>query len=76
MPDHFDLTNSDYPVPDPSWDYSQIWHNCQNAKQQIDDLLVYISDFENATSGVDNEIKDRLDAIGQLLNTTRRSMGS
>ena len=39
----------DYPIPDPAWDYTGIWHNTQLAKLQIEELLKYLADIEDGT---------------------------
>lgn len=70
------LINADYPIPDPSWDYSQIWTHSQEAAAQLQQLLKYMSEIENATAETDAEIKAKLDSIGQRLNTARRLMDS
>lgn len=71
-----DLLNADYPIPDPSWDYSEIWHRTQSAAKELNTLLKYIAKLENATPEADTEIKSRLDSIGQQLNSARRLMDS
>ncbi|MCM0593816.1 MAG: hypothetical protein KA716_27925 [Gloeotrichia echinulata DEX184] len=25
------IMNADYPIPDPAWDYSEVWHHAQAA---------------------------------------------
>lgn len=69
-----ELLNANYPIPDPAWDYNRIYHECQKAKQALEDLILYMSEFENASAESDIEIKVRLDAVGQQLNQTRRMM--
>jgi hypothetical protein len=71
-----DLLNADYPIPDPAWDYSQIWHHSQAAAVDLRSLLAYMAEIENATPETDAEIKSQLDSIGQRLNTARRLIDS
>ena len=72
--DYSDLMDVDYPLPDPSWDYSKIYDDCQRSKTELEKLIHYMSQVENATPETDSEVKARLDQIGQRLNQTRRSM--
>jgi hypothetical protein len=69
-----ELMNADYPIPDPAWDYFTIYQNCQQARVALQDLIEFMSQFEDAYPDADAEIKVRLDAIGQQLNQTRRMM--
>lgn len=70
------LINADYPIPDPAWCYAQIWTHSQEAAAQLQQLLQYMGQLEDATPEADAEIKDKLDSIGQRLNTARRLMDS
>lgn len=63
-----------YPVPDPAWDYSEIYHDCQDSKAQLELLITYMSGFEDATPESDARIKQMLDIIGQKLNSARGKM--
>lgn len=74
MDNYKDLINADYAIPDPLWDYSEIWHQCQQAKQQLEAILAEMQQVENATPESDCQIKEALDAIGQKLNQARRMM--
>jgi cytochrome c556 len=71
-----DLLNADYPIPDPAWDYSQIWHHSQEAAAELQKLLKYMASVEDATPESDAQIKSQLDSIGQRLNTARRLIDS
>jgi hypothetical protein len=71
-----DLLNADYPIPDPAWDYSQIWHHAQAAATDLRSLLAYMAEIEDATPDTDAQIKSQLDTIGQRLNTARRLIDS
>ena len=63
-----------YAVPDPAWDYSEIYHDCQDSKAQLELLIIYMSGFEDSTPESDARIKELLDTIGQILNTARSKM--
>lgn len=68
------LINADYYIPDPDWDYSEIWHHCQQARQELERILAAMQQVDTATPESDRQIKESLDAIGQKLNTARRMM--
>lgn len=68
--------NADYPLPDPSWDYYEIYVDCQESAQQLQKLIRFMSQAENGTLDTDKQIKELLDAIGQRLNQARRKMDS
>jgi cytochrome c556 len=66
------IENLNYPIPDPAWDYAEVWHRLQEIKTEYEKLLEYLSGMEDSTTQTDAEIKNRIDAIGQDLNSTRR----
>jgi len=66
-----ELMNADYPIPDPAWDYSEVWHHAQATAAQLQSLLTYMAEIEDATAGIDEQIKSQLDSIGQRLNSAR-----
>lgn len=74
MENYEDLINADYAIPDPLWDYSEIWHECQQARQQLQQMLVTMQEIESATPESDRQIKEALDTIEQRLNQVRRMM--
>ena len=74
MDNYEDLINADYAIPDPLWDYSEIWCQCQQAGRQLQQMLVSMQEIENATPESDRQIKEALDTIGQKLNQARRMM--
>ncbi|WP_293335887.1 hypothetical protein [Microcoleus sp. CAWBG58] len=69
-----DLVNADYAIPNPLWHYSEIWHQCQQEMQELQQMLASVQEVENASPESDRKIKDALDAIGQRLNQARRMM--
>lgn len=60
-----DVANADYYIPDPDWDYSEIWHYCQQAKQELEQMLAAMQQVNTATPESDQQIKEALDAIGE-----------
>lgn len=51
------------PDPDPAWDYAKLWHSTQQAKLQIEELLKYLADIEDATPESNNAVRDKLESI-------------
>jgi cytochrome c556 len=74
MENYDDLIKADYAIPDPLWNYSEIWHQCQQARQELQKMLAEMQQVENATPEFDCQLKEALDAIGQKLNSARRMM--
>ncbi len=74
MTNYDELVNADYYIPDPDWDYSEIWHECQQASQGLERMLAVMQQVDGATPESDRQVKEALDAIGQRLNTARRMM--
>ena len=74
MDNYEDLINADYYIPDPDWDYSEIWHECQQARQGLEWILAVMQQVDSATVESGRQIKEALDAIRQRLNTARRMM--
>lgn len=63
-----------YPIPDPDWEYSEVYFRTQEVKQSIEKLINFMSAIENPTPEIDKSIREYLDQIGQHLNTTRRML--
>lgn len=63
---------TNYPQPDPDWDYCSVFHRCHSVKQAVEKLINYMGTIEDATAESDRIIKETLDQIGQHLNQTRR----
>lgn len=47
----------DYPLPDPEWDYAELWRHAQDAKSEIEKLIEFMTSIENASSDSDKEIR-------------------
>ena len=63
-----------YPIPDPSWEYSEVYHRTQEVKQSIEKLIAFMSAIEQPTPETDKSIREYLDQIGNHLNQTRRML--
>lgn len=56
-------------IPDPSWDYSQLWQHCQLAKQKLDQAIAAMESQEKSTDATDNIIIDCLETVhGEAIN--------
>jgi hypothetical protein len=56
-------------LPDPSWDYAQIWQHCQLAKAKLDQAIAAMESEETANDAIDAVIIECLEAVqGQSLN--------
>lgn len=47
----------DYPLPDPSWDYAELWRHAQDARIEVENLISYMAEVENATPETDKQIR-------------------
>jgi|GEM_PF-2389940 hypothetical protein len=57
------------PIPDPNWDYAQIWHELQGSKKELEALLSYIAVIETADDSTDHNICQRIDDIVLQMNS-------
>ncbi|MBD2771197.1 hypothetical protein [Iningainema tapete] len=67
--------NKNYPIPDPSWDYAEIWHRLQESRIQLECLLIYMADLQAADDSSDETVKTRITDITNRLSAARRLMG-
>ncbi len=58
----------DYPLPDPSWDYAELWRHAQDARNEIENLIKYMASIEEATPESDKKIR----VLGEWLETHLR----
>lgn len=56
--------------PDPSWDYYTLWHELIHAKAKIDQVLNRMKEIEDATDNTDDEIRENLEPVREILNKT------
>lgn len=71
-----DIEKFNYPLPDPSWYYSGIWHCCQEAKAYIDELLTEMVRIEAATPESDATLTQSLRRAIKLLETAEKHLQS
>ena len=56
--------------PDPSWDYSEIWHQLQQAKQEIEFILSNMSEIEVVNIVTDTDIRQQVKHVRDRLEFT------
>lgn len=49
----------DYPLPDPSWDYAELWRHAQDAKAEIEKLIEFMASVEDASPESDKKIRSQ-----------------
>jgi hypothetical protein len=57
------MINPDYPQPDPTWDYAEIYGDLQKHKSDLDHFIAWLSSHEEADRNVDKEAKAKLDIL-------------
>ena len=56
-------------LPDPSWDYSQLYQHLSNAKEALDRAIASLSEVETANDTTDDELIELLEALhGEALS--------
>ena len=63
------LMTSNYPTPDPAWDYASTWQQVQESKAQVESFLEYLAAIEAATDETDKEVSARLSEIIKKLQS-------
>lgn len=62
-----ELINADVPInqptPDPAWDYYQLWEDLHEFKNKIDEMISFVSQYENSTQDADEQIRRKLSAL-------------
>ena len=65
-----------YPLPDPAWDYARLWDFLYQAKGDLEKLIIYAGEIEEATPESDSAIGIQLEAIAatvaESLKTIKR----
>jgi hypothetical protein len=54
--------------PDPTWEYTEVWHQLQQSKKELDILLANIQDFDCATLESDKQLRAGIKTIESRLN--------
>ena len=57
------MTNHDYPQPDPTWDFYEVYEMLQKHKSDTDHLIAWLSSHEEADRATDKEAKAKLDIL-------------
>lgn len=58
-----ELLNANYAIPDPVWDYADLWHHVMHLQQILETLVQLLAQQEEATPAVDQLIRSYLDQI-------------
>ena len=57
--------DKNYPMPDPCWTYAQHYHNLYAAKFELEEIILYISRFEEKSAEIDQNLEKRLCALAK-----------
>ena len=52
-------------MPDPCWPYARHYHNLYAAKFEIEEIILYISRFEEKSSEIDQNLEKRLSVLAK-----------
>lgn len=55
--------NENYPIPDPAWDYGQLWEWLNEMEDELEAIRAIMSASEAPTHDFDAEIRDRFKEI-------------
>ena len=64
---------ADQPTPDPAWDYYPLWENLHKIKDEINEILSFVAQFENASDETDEKIRNRLNALTYSVEDLERT---
>jgi hypothetical protein len=67
------MTNHDYPQPDPTWDYAEIYGDLQKFKGDLNHFITWLGSHEEADRNVDKAVKSRLDNLINQLTEIRKN---
>jgi hypothetical protein len=65
------MTNHDYPHPDPTWDYAEIYGDLQKHKSDLDHFIAWLGSHEEADRDTDKVAKTKLDSLINQLSEIR-----
>ena len=67
------MTNQDYdyPQPDPTWDFYEVYEMLQNHKSDLDHFIAWLASYEEADRATDKEAKTKLDSLISSLTEIR-----
>ncbi|MBH8566765.1 hypothetical protein I8748_32215 [Nostoc sp. CENA67] len=57
------MTTDNYPQPDPTWIYYQVWQQVTTAHAELEKLMQYMTQCEDASVITDDEIDQSLDKV-------------
>lgn len=53
--------------PDPTWEYAEIWHQLQQAKADIEQVLVNMSELETINIVTDTDLRQQIKTVRDRL---------
>jgi hypothetical protein len=59
--------DKNYPMPDPCWPYARHYHNLYAAKFELEEIILYISRFEEKSSEIDQNLEKRLSDLAKKI---------
>jgi hypothetical protein len=59
--------DKNYPMPDPCWPYARHYQNLYAAKFEIEEIILYISRFEEKSSETDQNLEKRLSDLAEKI---------
>jgi hypothetical protein len=62
-----------YPHPDPTWDFYEVYEMLQKHKSDLDHLIAWLGSHEEADRNVDKAVKSRLDNLINQLTEIRKN---
>lgn len=66
--DEANLIDLDYPVPDPAWDYFEVYKVAIALHQEATEMVSRVSEEERGSTEADQVIRDSLQEISQRVN--------
>ncbi len=60
------LSDSQYPIPDPSWDHYELWGYVIKLRSESSTLIARLTDQEEACDESLREVRSRLEAMSSV----------
>ncbi len=57
-------------MPDPCWPYAQNYHNLYAAKFELEEIILYISQLEEKSAEIDQNLEKRLSDLVKNITKT------
>jgi hypothetical protein len=63
----------DYPQPDPTWDYAEIYGDLQKHKSDLNHFIAWLASYEEADRDTDRQAKTKVDQLINQLTEIRKN---